>query len=60
MITLGEIFMIHNFNAEGLNISEIARRLGLDRKTVHNATMLQYDHGEDRSQHRLDRPVLSS
>ena len=27
--------MIHNFKAEGLNISEIARRLGLDRKTVH-------------------------
>ena len=26
--------MIHNFKAEGLNISEIARRLGLDRKTV--------------------------
>ena len=26
--------MIHNLKSEGLNVSEIARRLGLDRKTV--------------------------
>ncbi|MGA1124887.1 MAG: IS21 family transposase [Chthoniobacterales bacterium] len=34
MVTLGEIVMIHNLKSEGLSISQIAARTGLDRKTV--------------------------
>ncbi len=34
MILHKGFFMIHNLKAEGLSISEIARRLNLDRKTV--------------------------
>lgn len=34
MIQLWEFFMIHQLKSDGLSISEIARQLGLDRKTV--------------------------
>lgn len=34
MLRHGEIMMIHHLKEEGLSISEIARRMGLDRKTV--------------------------
>lgn len=34
MLTYGSIFMIHQLKQEGLSISEIARRLNVDRKTV--------------------------
>ncbi len=34
MITLGNIVMIQNLKNEGLSISQIAQRTGLDRKTV--------------------------
>ena len=34
MVTLGEIVMIQNLKSEGLSISQIAARTGLDRKTV--------------------------
>ena len=34
MITLGELVMILDFHRQGLSISEIARRLDVDRKTV--------------------------
>ena len=34
MITGMEVFMIHDLKDQGLGISEIARRTGLDRKTV--------------------------
>ena len=34
MVTLGEIVMIQNLKSEGLTISQIAARTGLDRKTV--------------------------
>ena len=34
MITCTEVFMIHDLRRQGLGISEIARRTGLDRKTV--------------------------
>ncbi len=34
MITHGELFMIHKLKEDGLNVSQIARRTGLDRKTV--------------------------
>ena len=34
VITLETVFMIHELRAEGLSISAIARRTGLDRKTV--------------------------
>ena len=34
MIKLREIVMIHELKKQGLGISEIARRTGLDRKTV--------------------------
>jgi transposase len=34
MLKFGELFMLHQLREEGLSISEIARRSGLDRKTV--------------------------
>ena len=34
MITLGENVLIHDFKRQGLSVSAIARKLGLDRKTV--------------------------
>ena len=34
MITCTEVFMIHDLKRQGMGISEIARRTGLDRKTV--------------------------
>jgi transposase len=34
MISLGSIFMIHQYFNDGISISEIARRTGKDRKTV--------------------------
>ena len=34
MIKLREIVMIHELENQGLGVSEIARRTGLDRKTV--------------------------
>ena len=34
MITLGEVVMILDLHRQGLSISEIARRLDIDRKTV--------------------------
>ena len=34
VVTLGEIVMIQNLKSEGLSISQIAARTGLDRKTV--------------------------
>ena len=34
MLTQGELFMIHMLKAEGLTINAIARRTGLDRKTI--------------------------
>lgn len=34
MLRQGEVFMIHLLKAQGLSISAIARRTGLDRKTI--------------------------
>ncbi len=34
MVTLGEIVLIHDLMRQGLSVSAIARKLGLDRKTV--------------------------
>ncbi len=34
MVTLGEIVLIHDLKRQGLTVSAIARRVGLDRKTV--------------------------
>ena len=34
MITLGEIVLIHDLKRQGLSVSAIARKLGMDRKTV--------------------------
>ena len=34
MITLGELVMILDLHRQGLSISQIARRLDIDRKTV--------------------------
>ena len=34
MITLGEIVLIHDLKRQGLGVSAIARKLGMDRKTV--------------------------
>lgn len=34
MVTLGEIVLIHDLKRQGLTISAIARKVGLDRKTV--------------------------
>lgn len=34
MVTLGEIVLIHDLKRQGLSVSAIARKLGLDRKTV--------------------------
>ena len=34
MVTLTEIVMIHDMKRQGLGISAIAKRTGLDRKTV--------------------------
>ena len=34
MVTLGEVVMILDLHRQGLSISQIARRLGIDRKTV--------------------------
>ncbi len=32
MVTLGEIVLIHDLKRQGLSVSAIARKLGLDRK----------------------------
>ncbi len=37
MIKLREIVIIHELKNQGLGVSEIARRTGLDRKTVRSA-----------------------
>lgn len=34
MVTLGEIVLIHDLKRQGLSVSAIARKVGLDRKTV--------------------------
>ncbi len=34
MLSLGEMFMIHDLKDQGLSIQAIAQRVGLDRKTV--------------------------
>ncbi len=34
MLTLGELFMIHDLKEQGLSIKAIAQRTGMDRKTV--------------------------
>lgn len=34
MVRLGEVVMVHDLKRQGLSISAIARKLGLDRKTV--------------------------
>ena len=34
MVTLGEIVLIHDLKRQGLTVSAIARKVGLDRKTV--------------------------
>jgi transposase len=34
LVTLGEVVMILDLHREGMSISAIARRVGLDRKTV--------------------------
>ncbi len=34
VITLGELVMILDLHRQGLSVSDIARRVGLDRKTV--------------------------
>jgi len=34
MVPMGSIFMIHQLKQEGHSVSEIARRLNMDRKTV--------------------------
>lgn len=34
MVTLGEIVVIHDLKRQGLSVSAIARKVGLDRKTV--------------------------
>ena len=41
MITLGEFVMIHNFKAERLNISEIARRLDSFKTQRYRAKLLR-------------------
>jgi len=34
MVTLGEIVLIHDLKRQGPSISAIARKIGLDRKTM--------------------------
>lgn len=34
MVTLGEIVLIHDLKRQGLTVAAIARKVGLDRKTV--------------------------
>jgi len=34
VVTLGEIVVIHDLKRQGLSVSAIARKVGLDRKTV--------------------------
>ena len=34
VVTLGEIVLIHDLKRQGLTVSAIARKVGLDRKTV--------------------------
>ena len=43
MLHHGEIFMIHQLKREGLTIRAIARRTGLDRKTVRKYLALGFD-----------------
>ena len=38
MIKLGEVVMIFDLHRQGLTVSAIARELGLDRKTVRDAS----------------------
>ena len=34
MLKVGDVFMIHQLHEQGLSVSSIAERAGLDRKTV--------------------------
>ena len=43
MILQREFYMIHQLKAEGLNHSQIARRLGVDRKTVRRYLRFERD-----------------
>ena len=54
MITQREFFMIHELKAQGLSISEIARRLCIDRKTVRK--YLQSNPNELEALRRQPRP----
>ena len=54
MILYREFFMIHQLKAEGLNHSQIARRLGVDRKTVR--MNLQCDRNDLEALRRQPRP----
>ena len=54
MITKRELLMIHELKNEGLSTSEIARRLGLNRKTVRK--YLQYDRNDLEALRRQPRP----
>ena len=54
MITQREYLMIHELRSDGLSISEIGRRLGIDRKTVRK--YLQSDCNELETVRRQPRP----
>ena len=55
MVPMGSIFMIHQLKQDGYTISEIARRLNMDRKTVRK----KLETGLEPPLYRARAPVVS-
>ncbi|KYD30525.1 hypothetical protein B4110_3693 [Parageobacillus toebii] len=60
MITRGEFFMIKEMYERGMSISDIARELGIDRKTVHDRIRMVLHALDQLVPHPLDHKAKRS
>ncbi len=60
MITLGEIVLVHDLKRQGLSVSAIARKVGMDRKTVRKHLEVGMASPAYRAQESLISPPLSA